>query len=329
MAKDGLPMHHAPSSQIRVGAVLKRFRRLLRPVYLRFADALPASWHVKLEYFRAHGRWPNLSHPQKFNEKIAWRKLCERDARLPGLSDKIQAKRIVGARFGYDLINPTLAVYSNANEMDFTKLPLSAPPYVIKANHGSGMNIFVRDEPINQSAIREKVDKWMKIDHSSIMEEWAYSRIKPRILIEPDMGDTARLTDYKFHVFSGSVYAIEVVLDRFGDYRINFYNPDWIPLEIKRYANRPPSDAPVAPPNRLADMLKLAEAIGSEFSYVRVDLYEIDGRIRFGELTFYTGAANDRFEPDEWDLRFGQQWVCELPKNVPEEKTVCEFAATV
>ncbi len=308
-------MYQASTSRVRRSPVLKRVKRLFRPVYARFVHALPADWHVILDYVRAHGRVPNLQHPRTFNEKIARRKVRERDARFPDLIDKIKVKEIVGSRYGHEFINPTLAVYNSSTEMDFTQPPLRVPPYVIKASHGSGMTLLVRDAPIDQTAIREQVDAWLKVDHSTAAEEWAYSQIKPRILVEALMGGSRTITDYKFHVFSGSVYAIEVVLDRFAEYRINFYSPSWDLLDIKRYAGRLPSELPVQPPKRLGTMLELAESIGRDFSYVRVDLYAIEEEIKFGELTFYTGAANDRFEPVEWDMKFGEQWISEEPRQ--------------
>jgi TupA-like ATPgrasp len=274
-------------------------------MFVQLMHALPAKWHVMLDYLRAHGRLPDLKNPRTFNEKMAWRKLYERDPRFPDLLDKIKAKQFIGNTYGKDLIIPTLAIYDRPAEMDFTQPPLCVPPYVIKCNHGCGMNIFVKDSSFAVAAIQEKLDTWLNTDHSEATEEWAYSRISPRILVEPYLGN---LTDYKFHVFSGVVYAIEVVLDRFGKYTINIYDRNWQLLGIKRYANRLQSDKPVQPPQTLGKMLKLAEAIGKEFSYVRVDLYEINKKVVFGEFTIYAGAAFDRFEPVEWDWKFGEQW---------------------
>ena len=284
---------------------LKAVKRLARPAYAQLVDMLPAKWHVMLDYLRAHGRLPDLKHPRTFNEKMAWRKLYERDPRFPDLIDKLKVEDIIGRAYGNELIIPTLAVYDRPADMDFTAAPLCMPPYVIKCNHGSAMNVFVKDESFAEATIREKLAAWLKIDHSNATEEWAYSQITPKILVEPFLGN---LVDYKFHVFSGAVYAIETVLDRYSSYRINIYDREWCSLGIQKYAGRPQSDHPVEPPKTLGDMLKLAEAIARDFSYMRVDLYEINDKIKFGELTIYAGAAIDRFEPVEWDWRFGQQW---------------------
>lgn len=285
--------------------ILKAIKHLARPAYSQMVAVLPPKGHVMLDYVRAHGCLPNLRRPSTFNEKMAWRKLYERDARFPDLIDKIKVKTIIGDRYGPDLIIPTLAVYDSPDEMAFAEPPLCASQYVIKCNHGSGMNIFVKDNTIDATAIKEKLSSWLNLNHADATEEWAYSQITPKILVEPYKGN---LSDYKFHVFSGTVYAVETVLDRFNSYHINFYDKDWRPIDIKKYAGRTPSDYPVQAPKKLREMIKIAESIGHEFSYVRVDLYEIGGHVKFSELTFYSGAAFDRFEPVEWDRKFGQQW---------------------
>ena len=117
-------------------------------------------------------------------------------------------------------------------------------------------------------------------------------------------------------MFAGVVYAIQLVIDRFKSYRINFYDRDWNLLDIRGYGKRPRSDEAIPPPARLPDMLKLAEALGKDFPYVRVDLYEINREIKFGELTFYTTSGFDRFDPPEWDYKFGLQWTQDW--NAPE-----------
>jgi hypothetical protein len=150
----------------------------------------------------------------------------------------------------------------------------------------------------------------LKIDYGDDKLEWAYSQVPRKILVEPyfETPEGHTIPDYKFHVFGGVVYAIQMVIDRFKSYRINFYDRDWKLLDIRHYGNRPGSDGTIPPPARLPDMIKLAEALGKDFPYVRVDLYEINQEIKFGELTFYTTSGFDRFDPPEWDYKFGQQW---------------------
>jgi hypothetical protein len=280
----------------------------IRSIKRKVLDALPARWHVMFDFARAHRRLPNLANPRTFNEKIAWRKLYERDERLPDLVDKIKAKEIIAGKFGDGLVIPTLAVYDNAADLDFSAPPLSQPPYVIKANHGSGLNVFIKDRSFDPEEVRQKLAGYLRFDHAAFMEEWAYSKVERKILVEPFI-ETPKgyLPDYKFHVFAGMVYAIEVMTDRFKKLRVSMFYRDWKPMEIRKWGYLL-YEGDVAAPSRLADMIKLSESIGKDFSYVRVDLYQIGNEIKFGELTFYPAGGCDQFDPPEWDDKFGQQW---------------------
>jgi TupA-like ATPgrasp len=280
---------------------------LVRAAYRAFRSLLPLKWKIILDFQRAHGCLPDLKRPKTFNEKMACRKLYDRDPRIPPLMDKIKVKDYISVRYGADLIIPTLATYDSVSELNFEKPPLCTPPYVIKINRGSGLNMFIKDD-LDPDVIRKQLQTWLKLNFSKETNEWGYAPIKLGILVEPFIGGLAQPTDYKFHVFSGTIYAIEVVQGRFCDYRINFYDRHWRQLDIKRYAGRPGSDRPVPPPKSLARMLGLAESMGKDFSYVRVDLYEIEGQPKFGELSFYAGSAYDQFEPAKWDAEFGEQW---------------------
>ncbi len=287
------------------------FKDAVRPLYRAFVNLLPSRWNVMLTFYKIHGRFPNLDRPRTFNDKIAWRKLYDRNPRMTDLVDKVKVKEIMARRFGPDFVIPTLRVYSSADELDFTQPPLSQPPYVLKANHGSGMNIFVRDakDLADAEKFRARCRKWLAVDYGAVVEEWAYSGIARRLFVEPLLAtlETAP-RDYKFHVFNGKVFAIEVIIDRFGGYWINFFDRAWTPLDIRAYAKRARFEGPVAPPSRLADLVRIAEDIGKDFPYARVDLYEIEGQPKLGEITFYPAGAHDTFDPPEWDAIFGEQW---------------------
>jgi len=286
-------------------------KKAVKPFYQGIMNLLPARWHVIADYLRVYHRFPDLKNPRKFSEKIMWRKLYDRDPRLPGLVDKIRVKDIMGKRFGDDFIIPTLGVYNAADELDFSKLPLSQPPYILKTAHGCGTNIIVKKGEIpDPQAIKKKLAKYLKFDQAAVAEEWAYDHVPRKILAEPYIetpdGD---LKDYKFHVFSGRVYAIEGVADRFINYGVSFFDREWNLLDL-RYAGRryPPYKGVLPPPRHLAQMIARAEEIGRDFSYIRVDLYEVGDQIKLGELTFYPSAGHDPFFPSAWDDKFGQQW---------------------
>lgn len=240
----------------------------------------------------AHGKRLRLSDPVSFNEKIVWRKLYDRDVRLRMFADKLCAKEQVSRLVGNRYIIPTLAEATTLHELR----PMGTG-VVVKATHGSGMNAFVRtagDWPSAQRAAR-----WfLKTDYSRHANEWAYG-LPPRLLVEPilPLGP-----DFKFHVFGGRVYMIQVDIDRFGRHRRAFYTPSWTK---QRLTFGYPDAGHIDRPRTLAVMIELAQTLATGFSYVRVDLYE--GPL-FGEMTFYPEAGRAKFAPYEWDEIFGAQW---------------------
>jgi TupA-like ATPgrasp len=296
---------HQTQVQMTTGRIRHAIRQAIKPLYWRIMNLAPDRVHVMIDYFRAHGRLPNLRHPETFNEKVLWRKLYDRDDRLPALVDKVRCKEIIGARYGHHYAIPTLAVFESADEINFDALQ---PPYVIKANHASEMNLFILTNQFDRKAVRRKAAKFLRADFAARTEDWAYSRVDRKLIAEPYMvTPEGYLTDYKFHVFGDRTFAVEVIHDRFRNYGGYWCDRDYNHLNIKLY-NYPAYQGNVRPPETFREMLALAEAIGHNFSYVRVDLYEFNRQVKFGELTFYSGGGYDRFDPPEWDLSFGQQW---------------------
>lgn len=282
---------------------------MLKPVWAVFRDALPAKAHVALDHLRYHGKLPDIQHPSTFSEKIAHRKLYDRDARIPPLVDKIAAKEQMASRFGVDFIIPTLAIFETAAEIDFAALTY---PCVVKPNHASGFNVFLRERPANEGEVRRRVGRLLRYRHERASEEWAYSKIAPRLLVEPWVvesgieGGKHGLIDYKFHTFGGRVFAIQVDVDRYTNHRRSFFDPSWTPMQFELLYRK--ASYPIPAPVTLREMLRYAAEIGEGFAYVRVDLYEVGGRVKFGEATFYPGAGLEVFNPPEYDALFGALW---------------------
>ncbi|MGD0629522.1 MAG: ATP-grasp fold amidoligase family protein [Terracidiphilus sp.] len=286
---------------------------MLKPVWAVFRDALPAKAHVALDHLRNHRKLPNLQHPATFSEKIAYRKLYDRDPRIPCLVDKITAKQQMAARFGEDFIIPTLATFDTAAEIDFAALPY---PCVVKPNHASGFNVFLRERPAKEGEMRRRLGRLLQYRHERASEEWAYSQIAPRLLVEPWLVETLvdseveggrhDLIDYKFHTFGGRVFSIQVDVDRYTNHRRCFFDPSWTPMQFELLYQRAGYEIPA--PVALKDMLRYAGQIGEGFAYVRVDLYEVAGKVKFGEVTFYPGAGLEVFNPQEFDALFGVLW---------------------
>lgn len=268
-------------------------------------DFLPARWHVELDHLRFHGSFPDLKNPRTLNEKIAFRKLNDRDPRMPRLADKIMAKEEMSARFGADFVTPTIAVFARETEIDFGALPY---PCVIKANHGSSLNVFLMARPEDETGVRRQLRGFLRCNYSAIREEWAYSEIPRRLLVEPFLdGGKHGLIDYKFHTFCGRVFAIEVVTDRFTSYTGAIFDPQWNQMPCQFGNSKTAYEIPR--PAELERMLLYAEQIGDGFAYIRIDFYEIGGKAKFGEVTFYPGGGQDAFIPIDFDEIFGRQWV--------------------
>ena len=219
--------------------------------------------------------------------------------------DKIAAKEQMASRFGQDFIIPTLATFSTEAEVDFAALPY---PCVIKPNHASGFNVFLKERAADEGSVRRKIGRLLRYRHERSAEEWAYSQIPPRLLVEPFIeGGEHGLVDYKFHTFAGRVFSVQVDMARYTDHRRSFFDPQWKPMPFELLYPR--ADYKISPPSTLEEMIRCAEQIGEGFSYVRVDLYEIEGKVKFGEATFYPGAGLEVFKPREFDAIFGEQWL--------------------
>jgi len=280
-------------------------KQAFKPLWDVFRDALPPRVHVIVDQLRIHRRLPDLRQPATFSEKIAHRMLYDRDPRIPGLVDKISAKRQMADRFGAEFVIPTIAIFDSAAEVDFALLPY---PCVIKPTHSSGFNVFLRERPEGEGRVRDRLSRLLRYRHERSAEEWAYAQIVPRLLVEPLLSDGDRgLTDYKFHTFGGRVFAVQVDVRRYTDHRRAFFDPRWKLMPFSLLYPAPSTSIP--PPGALAAMIRHAEQIGYGFAYLRVDLYEVGGAVKFGEATFYPGAGLEVFKPRAFDALFGAQWI--------------------
>lgn len=260
---------------------------------------LPLEARLKLAYFKCHQRWPDFREPRRFSELCQTLKLSRPDLRR--FVDKIAVKDFVRKRVGKQYLIPTL--YAGPS------LPLVRDwrlPFVIKTSHGSGGNIFVRDDP-DWPRIEQQIAAFLAFDYSLASDETFYSDIPPRVLVEPLMGDGDTLpVDYKFFTFGGVPTVIQVDTDRERHHKRAFFDTDWNRLQIRcLYPDEP---GIIERPGKLDEMLRIAAVLGKDFPFVRVDLYEIDGDVFFGELTFCPEAGMARIEPASVDLEWGRLW---------------------
>jgi TupA-like ATPgrasp len=253
---------------------------------------------ICLTYLWRHEILPDLDNPQSFNEWVQWRKLHDRDGRLPLLADKLRVKDIVADRIGSEWIIPT---YWHGTELPTE--PVWPTPFVVKSRHGCNQHVFVFDATANWDAIRRRAQKWMNSEYGFWLDEWLYRQIPRGLLIEPFIGKDKTLPiDYKFYVFGGRVEYVQVHLDRGGRHRWILFDRAWHRVSAGT------TDPDPLPPYALTQMIEAAEELGRGFDFVRVDLYEASGKPLFGEMTFYPGSGLDPFAPTSLDAVIGAHW---------------------
>lgn len=282
-----------------------------------FFKWIPDEKYIKIKYKLEMNQKFNLKEPRTFNEKLQWLKLYDRKPEYTKMVDKYEAKKYVANIIGKKYIIPTLGVWDKFEDIEFDKLPKQ---FVLKPTHTSG-NVFIcKDkEKINYKQLRKMINKWLKRDYYLVHREWPYKNIKPKIIAEQYMVDDSgmKLKDYKFFCFNGIAQTILVCSNRNGSFKnTNFYDINWNlqPFTREKHKN---SNEQIKKPKNLDEMITVAEKLSKDIPFVRVDLYEINGKVYFGELTFYPSSGFEGFEPEEWDKKLGD--MLELPtKNISD-----------
>ena len=278
---------------------------IIRWLFIRGLGTLPAPLAVRLHYAIHHKRIPNIACPRRFTEKIINRKLFDRDPRLPLRADKVAVKDFVSRKVGKKFVIPLIW---SGNELPQRDERTWQIPFVIKSNNGSGTNLFVRSETDrNWDVIEAICRQWTNNSHATWAGEWLYTKIDPKLFVEQYVGDVVKLpVDYKFYVFRGRVEYVAVNTDRESDFKRTFYDRNWNRMEFTLGYKL--DERNIDRPSTLSEMIAAAESLAEDFAFVRVDLYEIEGEPKFGEMTFYPDAGIAKFEPDMYDFILGKLW---------------------
>jgi len=247
-----------------------------------------------------------------FSEKIFSRMMFDRRPILTLLTDKFLIRKYVYDQIGEQYLIPLLWTGTDPERIPFSSLPKR---FVIKTNHGCGTIIIAKNKEIlNLLKIKKLLKQWLKKNFcldSNIGIEWAYKNISSRILIEEYLDeDNKPPKDYKFFCFSGRVEYVQVSFDRFGDASERILDRNFSPLDVYNGVKLYQGD--IEQPVNYDKMIEIAETLSSDFDFVRVDLYNIKGKIYFGELTFYPAAGLAPFVPRMWDYIFGEKWKFEI-----------------
>ena len=267
---------------------------------LNFADIIPDRLMIELQYWIKTGRRLNLKNPKRYTEKLQWYKLFYRHPLMTKCSDKFSVREYVESKGLKEILNPLYGVYSCSNEINFEELPES---FAIKYSNGSGANLFVKNkDDVDFSDIVNVIDSWIKRRNAKYGREWSYYNVKPRILIEKllSRNENNDIPDYKFFCFQGKVKYLYVMVDYVDNHkkgRCSFYTPNFEKLPYRR-SEYMEIDRDIPKPKNFEKMIEIVEILSKDFPHARVDLYNFDGKIVFGEITFYnaSGYTGSRWE---------------------------------
>lgn len=274
-----------------------------------FFDFLPDSVFLKMRYRLCMGHPLNLDKPKTFTEKIQWLKIHNRKHEQTLMVDKVLAKKYVASKIGEEYIVPTIGVWESADEINFDELP---DQFVLKCNHDSGGVVICKDKgELNKTAAVNKLNRAMKRNSYRAAREWPYKNVERRILAEQYLEDeqSGELKDYKFFAFNGEVKALFIASDRQNpaeETKFDFFDSEFNHLPIIN--GHPNSCHLPAKPQNFDLMKTLAGRLSQGFPQLRVDFYEVNDRVYFGELTFSHYGGFVPFYPQEWDEVFGE-WI--------------------
>ena len=265
---------------------------------------------IKWEYFSGMAKFPNLDNPKTFNEKLQWLKINDIHEEYAHMVDKATAKDYVRRIIGDKYIIPTLGIWDKFEDINFDLLP---DQFVLKTTHDSGGVVVVPDKSkLDISYVSRKINKSLSNNYFLQHREYPYKYIRPRIIAETFMANqnSHELTDYKFFCFNGKCKMLFVATDRsIGDVKFDFFDAEFKHLPFKQ--GHPWSDKILQKPKGFEEMIEISEKLSKGFPHLRVDLYNINGNIYFGELTFFHFSGNVPFVPQEWDYKIGE-WL-DLP----------------
>lgn len=264
---------------------------------------IPDKLYLQILYFLFTGELLNYNNVVSYTQKLQWLKIYDRKAYYHTLVDKYEVRKFVKDAIGSDYLIPLISIHNNENEIDWGCLP---DQFVIKATHTSGNVLICKDkQKINFGKAKRVIKKWLRRDYYTYFREWPYKGLKPRVIIEElllENGNVPR--DYKIMCFNGKPEIIQVHNGRFDNHTIEYYDVKWNKLNVytSGYAI---SETISDKPNQLDKLLSVAEQLSKDLAQCRIDLYLVDNKIYFSEITFFDGAGFDKFYPESFNNYLG------------------------
>ena len=277
-----------------------------------FSKRLSDEEMTAIRFRKTFGRDPDLQDPVTLNEKIQWLKLHVRKDIQTVMADKYKVKEYIRDHFGEEYIVPLLFETSDWRDIKMENIP--DEPCIVKPNHGTGRYVIIRDKSkLDIQDLKVKCLEWLNLDFYKITQEWPYKNIKRKIIIEKllQTREGTIPNDYKLNYINGQLEFIYCSIGREAENKRNIYDADWNPLYFSWVeADKDVSDIrgeEIPAPVTFPKMKEIGERIAREFALVRVDFYEVDGKLYLGEITFYHGGGYDVFVPSEYDAYYGKK----------------------
>ncbi|WP_276166278.1 ATP-grasp fold amidoligase family protein [Zobellia alginiliquefaciens] len=286
----------------------------IRKIFHIVLQHLPDSIYQRYRFKKYTGKYLNLNQPKTLNEKINWLMLNDRRPLLTQCADKLAVRDYISKTIGPEFLVPLF--FSTKKIEDISPKTITQTPCIIKTNHDSGGGYFIYDvAEIDWNSIRQKLKERLSKNYYRSSREWQYKNIEPTIIVEKllltEKGDIPY--DFKIHCFNGNARMIQVDVNRGTDkhYR-KWYNRNWLPEPyewFKKSRNKGITyyEKDVPKPKLLKKMLELSQQLASPFDYVRVDWYDVDSQLYFGEMTFHHDGGTNPIIPEIWDLKLGQE----------------------
>lgn len=282
--------------------------------YLGFYNNTTDEEYLKKLFFYKMDQKLNLTNPKSFNEKLQWLKLYDHRPEYTIMVDKYEVRKYISEQLGEEYLIPLLGAWDSPDAIEFEKLP---EQFVLKCNHNSGLGMCIcKDKSkLNYCKVRKELKKGLKQDYYLTSREWPYKDVKRKIICEKFLENKngGEILDYKIHNFNGEPKMILVCSKRFSKEGLHedFFDTDW----NKLYLGRPNcfrTKEKIDKPKELEKMLSFSKKLSQGYPFMRTDFYEVDGKLYFGEITFYPASGLEKFAPEKWDNILGE-WI-KLPK---------------
>lgn len=293
-------------------ALVRQIKNALAPLIKRLYW-IPDKYFLSMVYFIKYHRKLNLKNPQRFTEWMQWYKINDRNPIMLNCTDKYKVRQYVESKGLGQYLNELYQVSRSAQDIDFKSLP---EKFVIKTTDGgNGDNVFIcrNKSLINKNEVISLINSWQNKHYELLTREWAYTGASDsKVIVEKYLEDKSNLDgsidDYKFLCFNGKFKVLWIDRGRYSNHRRGFWNEDLVFMNHITI-DYPTFDIEPSLPCNIQEMVKVAEKLSEDFQFARVDLYNISGRIIFGEITFYPFGGFGNYNPDSFDFELGSYFV--------------------